>query len=92
MSLVLGHNEKRKAGLEINYIQSKTYDRINDILYIKFASTSMSYGDETEDGVVVMRDIITDEVTGVTIMYPKRDYAIRVQQLKRLGLDVDISI
>lgn len=48
------------------------YDCLNDVLNIKFADTSNSYGDEIQDGIVVLRDLDTEEVTGVTIFYYER--------------------
>lgn len=42
-------------------------DEKNDILYVKFDSTKNSYGDEIQDGVVYLHDIINDNITGITI-------------------------
>lgn len=43
-----------------------SYDEKYDILYLSFFDRSRSYGDE-EDGIVIMRDMETDEITGITI-------------------------
>ena len=50
------------------------YDQKNDILYLGFADKSNSYGDEIEDGFVVMRDILTEKITGFTIFDFKKRY------------------
>jgi hypothetical protein len=42
-------------------------DKINDVLYVIISDTSNSYGTEDYNGLVVLRDIMTDDVTGVTI-------------------------
>lgn len=44
------------------------YDSKFDVLYIELTDNSNSYGDDSNDGFVLMKDIDTDEVTGVTIM------------------------
>ena len=43
------------------------YDTKYDVLYIMLSDTSNSYGDEDPDGIVVFKDIDTDQITGVTI-------------------------
>lgn len=43
------------------------YDEQNDVLYVKIASTDNSYGTESPDGIVTLRDVNTDEITGFTI-------------------------
>lgn len=44
------------------------YDKRYDTLYVAFADKSNSYGDDTVDGLIVMRDLTTDEITGLTIL------------------------
>ena len=46
---------------------SQNYDSRNDILYLTFGSKQNSIGDEVATGYVVMRDIFTDSITGLTI-------------------------
>ena len=48
-----------------------TYDQVNDVLYVNFAPREMAYGDEY-GGVVLMRDLDTDEVIGIMVFNPKR--------------------
>ena len=43
------------------------YDNKYDILYILLSDGKNSLGDEEYDGLVVMRDEETDEITGLTI-------------------------
>jgi len=45
------------------------YDKNNDVLYCRFGDKSNSYGDENPDGIVVMRDMDSNDVTGVTIFH-----------------------
>ena len=47
---------------------SISYNREYDILYCAFSDKSNSYGDEEPDNIVIMRDIDTEEITGVTIL------------------------
>lgn len=64
-------------------------DRKNDILYIKINDTSNSYGDEVENGVVILKDIEDDEVTGVTIFDFLQKY--KDGRIKKLKLPVNID-
>lgn len=41
-------------------------DRQNDVLYIAFSDMSNSYGDE-DNGTITFYDLVTDQITGVTI-------------------------
>lgn len=75
-----------------NYFRKVRYDADNDILYIRFDSVPVfSYGDEQESGVVIMRNVDTEEVTGLTVYYPKRDQKVRESQLRKLGYFFDLS-
>jgi len=68
------------------------YDAINDILYLKATAEPIpSYGDEQEDGVVVMRSLDEDVVTGLTIFYPRRDTALRELQLRKIGFPIKLQ-
>lgn len=44
------------------------YDKQHDILYLGFGDTSNSYGDEINDTIVILRDIITNRIQGVTML------------------------
>ena len=43
------------------------YDDDHDIMYIKFKDMGNSYGDEIENGVVVSKDMKSDEITGIML-------------------------
>lgn len=43
------------------------YDSTYDVLYYTFGDTSNSYGDEDDNGIVFIKDIISDEIMGYTI-------------------------
>lgn len=44
------------------------YDKKYDILYYRICNTSNSYGDELNEHLVLLRDMDTEIVTGVTII------------------------
>lgn len=46
---------------------SVNYDSEADILYITLKDTSNSYGEDTDD-YIILRDIDTKEVTGITLL------------------------
>ena len=43
------------------------YDKQFDILYVSTESAGSSYGDESTDGLVVFRDLFTEDITGIII-------------------------
>lgn len=43
------------------------YDEKHDMLYVAIGDKTNSYGDDSEDDVLVMRDFDTDRITGFTI-------------------------
>lgn len=63
-------------------------DRKKDILYIKINDTSSSYGDETENGVVVLKDLEDDNITGITIF----DFIKRYKENKIKDLNLPVHI
>ena len=50
------------------------YDKKFDVLYIALGDRSNSYGDASEGNVIYLKDIDTDELTGITIMNFKKKY------------------
>lgn len=44
------------------------YDEKHDVLYVAIGDKTNSYGDDSEDDVLVMRDFDTDRITGFTIL------------------------
>lgn len=43
------------------------YDEKQDVLYVAIGDKTNSYGDDSQDDILVMRDFDTDEITGFTI-------------------------
>lgn len=69
-----------------------TYDDINDILYVTFANDQgSSYAEEEAQGIEVMHDPITDDVTGLMVFSPKMKLHDRQQKLYNLGYKIDLA-
>lgn len=64
-------------------------DRKNDILYLGLSDTGNSYGAEIANGLIVLHDIQTDDITGITIF----DFLKRHQEgtLNKLPLPIKID-
>jgi len=54
--------KKNNTGLDISY------DKENGVLYISFGAPRSSYCDAEIDDVFVMKDMLTDEYSGFTIL------------------------
>ena len=66
-------------------------DRKNDILYIKMNDTSSSYGDEMQNGIVVLKDFKDDKITGATIFdFQKKRNSNKINDL-RLPVNIDFD-
>ena len=50
------------------------YDSKYDVMYISFGESGNSYGDDALPGIILRRDIVTDEITGYTITRFKEMY------------------
>ena len=50
------------------------YDNKFDVLYIAIGDRSNSYGDDSDGNVIYLKDIDTDELTGITILNFKKKY------------------
>ena len=61
--------------------QTIDYDKNFDVFYCKIANTDNSYGDEIDSNIVVLRDIETDTVTGITIMGYKKFVKQNIQKI-----------
>lgn len=58
------------------------YDAKYDVLYVALGDRNNSYGDDSEKGIVYLKDIDTDELTGVTVMdFMKRYYSHTLPRL-----------
>lgn len=44
------------------------YDDKFDVLYVALGDRKNSYGDDSQDGVIYLKDIDTDKLTGITIL------------------------
>lgn len=44
------------------------YDTKFDVLYYSLGDTSNSYGDEIDNRLILLRDIDTDNITGITVL------------------------
>ena len=67
------------------------YDKRYDVLYYKLTESDNSYGDEDEDNIVIMKDIDTDEVTGITIMNFLNLYKYNINKLDSIKRYIDIN-
>lgn len=54
------------------------YDKDFDVLYVSFNTPRPSYGEEDEPGTVILKDINTSEITGITIF----DFKQRLDNLR----------
>lgn len=66
------------------------YDRRFDTLYVTMSNNLNSYGDDTLGNVIVMRDMDTDAVTGITILSFLKKY--KSGCLPELPPDIGLSI
>jgi uncharacterized protein YuzE len=64
------------------------YDSKFDILYISIGNPVPSYGEEKTPGLVVLKNIETDEITGITIF----DFMRRVKDNTMKDLEIPIEI
>lgn len=64
------------------------YDKKFDVLYISIGDPKQSYGEENTPGLVILKDIITNEITGVTIF----DFKKRLNENTLKDLDLPIKI
>lgn len=65
------------------------YDKKNDILYISIGEPVPSISEEQEEGIVIRRNMITNAISGVTIL----DYKERINRNEKIKLPncIDIS-
>lgn len=68
---------------------SLNYDPKNDILYLGLSDRSNSYGEEIVDGFVILYDLATNLVTGVTIFDFMAKY--HADKLKDLPMPIDVD-
>lgn len=63
------------------------HDSENDVLYIGLGDRSNSYGDDDDDGIIILRDIDTRELTGITIL----DFLYKYQNKELEHLPIRIN-
>ena len=70
------------------------YDKRFDTLYIAFADKSNSYGDDSADDIILMRDIDSDQITGVTVLSFRKKYQSHTlpQLPKSLGISLEKDV
>lgn len=66
-----------------------SHDCSHDVLYIGIGDRSNSYGDELSNGVVVLHDMDTEKITGVTILDFLQKY--KSNDLSALSLPIKID-
>lgn len=71
--------------------QTIDYDKKFDVLYCKIANTDSSYGDEIDNNIVILRDMETDIVTGVTIIGYEKFVKKNRQKIKIINQYIDID-
>ena len=73
-------------------IRKTKYDDLNDILSISFeGDRGMSYSDGGPIGFEIMKDMETDELTGLIIYDPVSKQKDRQEKLNEMGFDFRIS-
>ena len=70
----------------MSYIHNRiSYDNKFDVLYFSFEENSNSYGDEIDDNIVMMKDIDTNDITGITVMGFLKLYNSNIECIKMLN-------
>lgn len=76
----------------MNEIRNYNYDQRNDIFYLHFLNDKGdSYADEQAPGVFVMKDIETDETTGLTVFFPKAKFVDQSRAMTTLGFTKELT-
>lgn len=66
------------------------YDEKYDILYIKLSDNKNSIGDEEDNGILILRDKISNIITGITIFDFYRKYSMN--KLPNFPEEININI
>ena len=74
-------------------IKSKIdYDNKFDVLYYNISNTENSYGDEIDNTIIILRDMIDEEIiTGITILDYKKSFINSDAKKEALSKYMDIS-
>lgn len=65
------------------------YDSRFDTLYVAVGDKSNSYGDEDLEGIILMRDMETDDITGFTVLSFFRKLSLKA--LPKLPQSLNLS-
>ena len=66
------------------------YDQRFDTLYVAIGDKTNSYGDDSSSGIILMRDMRTEAITGFTILSFLKKY--RSHSLPKLPESFDVSL
>lgn len=66
------------------------YDSRFDTLYVAFSSNDNAYGDDSLGSIILLRDMDTEEITGLTILSFLKKY--HAKALPKLPPELNISI
>ena len=64
------------------------YDKKNDILYLSIGDPKPSYGEEDVPGIVIRRDMASNDITGITIF----DFMKRITEKTIDSMDIPIQV
>lgn len=67
------------------------YDCKYDVLYYSILNTDNSYGDDIDGNIVILRDMDTEQITGVTIIGYKKIFKCNEVKKKVLSKYIDIN-
>ena len=60
------------------------YDKKFDVLYYRWDRTDNTYGDEVEDDIILLRDIETVNIKGISVLnFKKRYYSNQTYMLEK---------
>ncbi|OGO90296.1 MAG: hypothetical protein A2Y17_12045 [Clostridiales bacterium GWF2_38_85] len=70
------------------------FDSRNDVLYIGFGNRRRSYDDEDDNGIITLKNMDSDIITGVTILDFKKKLLNKslYNLLKNFPFDIDNDI
>jgi hypothetical protein len=70
----------------MSYTQNNiSYDKKYDVLYFSIENNDNSYGDEIDDNIVLMKDIESNSITGITIMGFIKLYHNKPENIQQLN-------
>lgn len=76
----------------MKYIENKIdYDVKYDVLYCSILDTGNSYGDDIDGNIVILRDMDTDIITGVTIIGYKQFFQNNNKKREILSRYIDFE-